>query len=66
VNIKILPGVAGRFGMAGRSSRDRLWTLTDSFRANVAAGENVFLQWFLFSLRLIKNLPRIRKDRTES
>lgn len=66
VNIKVLPSVAGRFGMTGRSSRDRLWTLTDSFRANVAAGENLFLQWFLFSLRLIKNLSRIRKDRTNS
>lgn len=65
-NIKVLRGVVGRFGMAGRSSRDRLRTLTDSFRANVAAGENLFLQWFLFSLRLIKNLPRIRKDRTRS
>lgn len=64
-NILVLPGVAGRFGMAGRSSRDRLGTLTDSFRANVAAGENLFLQWFLFSLRLVKNLPRIRKDRTK-
>lgn len=64
--IKILPNVAGRFGMDGHSSEDRLGTLTDSFRANVAAGENLFLQWFLFSLRLIKNLPRILIDRAKS
>jgi glycosyltransferase involved in cell wall biosynthesis len=64
--ITILPSVAGRFGMNGHSSEDRLWTLTDSFRANVAAGENLFLQWFLFSLRLIKNLPTIVKDRARS
>jgi glycosyltransferase involved in cell wall biosynthesis len=66
VRIRVLPTIAGRFGMKGHSSKDRLATLTDSFRANVAAGENLFLQWFLFSLRLIKNLPRILKDRAKS
>lgn len=62
--IVYLTEVVGRFGMAGLSSRNRLRTLTDSFAANVEAGEPLVLQWLLFSLRLLKNLSRIRTDRS--
>ena len=60
--IVFLHNIAGRFGTEGCSSKNRLRTLTDSFRANIEAGENLALQWLLFSCRLIKNWSRIRKD----
>lgn len=61
--IRYLPQLVGQFGINGCSSRNQLHTLTDSLAANVAAGESIAMQWFLFSLRLLKNASRIRKDR---
>jgi len=52
--------VAGTFGEGGVSSVDVLGSLTESFRIHVDLTGKVLLNFLVFSLRLLKNIRRIR------
>ncbi|WP_300494105.1 glycosyltransferase [Marinobacter sp.] len=52
--------VAGTFGEAGVSSVDVLGALTEAFRIHVDLTGKVLLNFLVFSLRLLKNIRRIR------
>lgn len=52
--------IAGTFGEAGVSSVDVLGSLTESFRIHVELTGKVMLSFMVFSLRLLKNIRRIR------
>lgn len=52
--------IAGTFGQTGVSSVDVLGSLTESFRVHVELTGKVLLNFIVFSLRLLKNIRRIR------
>ena len=49
---------AGEFGMHGSSGKDVLGVITESFRVQLATGENKLVQTALFLVRLIKNFRK--------
>ena len=48
--------VAGRFGTAGVSTTDRVCSLSDAFRIQLAFGENKYVQLCLFLIRLTRSV----------
>jgi glycosyltransferase involved in cell wall biosynthesis len=51
--------VAGEFGMKGCSTRNLTRVLCESWQIQLDTGESPFVQYLLFQLRLLRNLPRI-------
>jgi glycosyltransferase involved in cell wall biosynthesis len=51
--------VAGEFGMRGCSSRNLTRVLCESWQIQLDTGESPIVQYLLFQLRLLRNLPRI-------
>jgi glycosyltransferase involved in cell wall biosynthesis len=51
--------VAGRFSLDGISNRNLVRVLCESWQIQLETGENPCLQYLLFQLRLLKNLPRL-------
>lgn len=51
--------VAGEFGLTGRSSRRVIAALCETWQIQLDSGESPLLQYLLFQLRLLRNLPRI-------
>ena len=51
--------IAGEFGQDGFSNRDLARALCETWQIQRDTGENPLIQYLLFQLRLLKNLPRI-------
>jgi glycosyltransferase involved in cell wall biosynthesis len=51
--------VAGEFGMHGCSARNLTRTLCESWQIQLDTGESPLVQYLLFQMRLLRNLPRI-------
>lgn len=51
--------VAGEFGMQGCSTRNITRILCESWQIQLDTGESPIVQYLLFQLRLLRNLPRI-------
>lgn len=51
--------VAGEFGMRGRSTRNLTRSLCELWQIQLDTGESPWVQYLLFQLRLLRNLPRI-------
>jgi glycosyltransferase involved in cell wall biosynthesis len=51
--------VAGEFGMQGSSAKNLTRVLCESWQIQLDTGESPFVQYLLFQLRLLRNLPRI-------
>ena len=52
--------IVGEFCSKGLSGTDILGVLSESFRVQVKVGENPYIQFLVFSLRVIKNWRRIK------
>ncbi len=51
--------IAGEFGMEGCSTRNLTRVLCESWQIQLDTGESPLVQYLLFQLRLLRNLPRI-------
>ncbi len=55
--------IAGEFGMGGSSGRNLVAALCESWQIQLDSGERPLVQYLLFQLRLLRNLPRIIAQR---
>ena len=59
MNIVLADFVSGQFGMHGCSGSDVLGVLTESYRVQLATGENKLVQTVLLLARLVRNFRRL-------
>jgi hypothetical protein len=60
-DVKVVPAdfIAGEFSVRGASNRNLARVLCESWQIQLDTGENSVVQYLLFQLRLLRNLPRL-------